>query len=195
MRHDPPETMQDDIKPWRVTASRAIFSSPWVKLRADDCINGKGAVVAPYYVLDYADWVQVVAITADQQVVLVRQYRHGSAEVNLELPGGVKDADDTDPVTAARRELREETGYDGDGILLGTHFANPGTQNNRVYSVLVTKARQVQDQALDEAEDIAVILKPLSELQRIGSAGVFKHIMHAASLGMAFEYLRTHGLS
>lgn len=182
--------MPHTIKPWRVTASRDIFSSPWVRLRADDCINGKGAVVAPYYVLDYADWVQVVAVTGDDHVVLVRQYRHGAGEVNLEIPGGVIDAGESDPVAAARRELREETGYDGDGQLIGAHFANPGTQNNRVFSVLVTDARRVQAQALDPSEDIAVELVPLQQLQSGGMSAAFRHIMHVASLGMAFEALR-----
>lgn len=184
--------MPKNIKPWRVTASREVFSSPWVKLRADDCINGNGVAVAPYYILDYADWVQVVAITGDQQAVLIRQYRHGSAEVNLEIPGGVIDEGETDPVAAGRRELREETGYDGDGELLGVHFANPGTQSNRVFSVLVTNARPVQDQALDPSEDIAVELMPLRDLQEKGVIGAFRHIMHAASLGMAFEALQKH---
>ena len=184
--------VQTMIKPWRVTASRTIFSSPWVTLRADDCINGKGVTVAPYYILEYADWVQVVAVTDDAQLVCVHQYRHGSASVNLELPGGVVDAGETDPVQAARRELREETGYDGEGQLLGTHFANPGTQNNRVFSVLVTNARRVQDQQLDGSEDIAVVLKPLASLEREGLNTMFRHIMHVASLGMALEALRAN---
>lgn len=186
--------MAHDIKPWRVTASREIFSSPWVKLRADDCINGRGVTVAPYYILEYADWVQVVAITDDKQFVLVRQYRHGAAAVNLEIPGGVIDKGETDPVAAGRRELREETGFDGEGELLGMHFANPGTQNNRVFTVLVTGAHRVQEQALDPSEDIAVELMPLQALHANGIASAFRHIMHIASLGMAFEKLRARGL-
>ncbi|MGL4325438.1 MAG: NUDIX hydrolase [Beijerinckiaceae bacterium] len=182
--------MTKTIQPWRVTASRTVFSSPWVTLRADDCINGRGVAVAPYYILEYADWVQVVAITDDAQLVCVHQYRHGSASVNLELPGGVIDAGETDPVLAARRELREETGYDGEGQLLGSHFANPGTQNNRVFSVLVTGARRVQDQQLDGSEDIAVVLKPMGEIELSGAHTMFRHIMHVASLGMALGALR-----
>ncbi len=98
-------------KAWRIAGSRTIVKDRWTDLRADRCLTPAGTEIAPYYVLSYPDWVHVVAVTADDRMVLVRQYRHAVGETVLELPGGVIDASDRDPEAAARRELAEETGY------------------------------------------------------------------------------------
>jgi 8-oxo-dGTP pyrophosphatase MutT (NUDIX family) len=82
---------------WRVTASRYIHKDRWIALRADDCVTDDGVPVAPYYVLEYPDWVEVVALDADDNVLLVRQYRHGMGDFSIELPAGGMDPGDTDP--------------------------------------------------------------------------------------------------
>jgi 16S rRNA processing protein RimM len=83
---------------WRVTASRYIHKDRWIALRADDCLTEDGVPVAPYYVLEYPDWVEVVALDADDNVLLVRQYRHAMGGFSIELPAGGVDPADTDPL-------------------------------------------------------------------------------------------------
>ncbi|ANY83001.1 hypothetical protein BB934_32835 (plasmid) [Microvirga ossetica] len=104
------------LLPWRVKASRHIHKDRWISVRADDCVTADGVDVAPFYVLEYPDVVLVLAITANDQVVLVRQYRHGLGEVTTEFPGGIIDPSDPDPIAAAARELADETGYFSDDL-------------------------------------------------------------------------------
>jgi 8-oxo-dGTP pyrophosphatase MutT (NUDIX family) len=152
-------------RPWRVASSRILYHDKWLHLRADECVTPAGRRISPYFVLEYPEWAHAVAITPDEQVVLIRQYRHGIGAVQNELPGGVIDPEDPDPLAAARRELREETGYDGDAHYLGAHAANAATQNNHAHTVLFVNARRVQEQSLDANEEIAVDLAPLASLR------------------------------
>jgi hypothetical protein len=80
---------------WHIVKSETLIKDRWIDLRADACVTSSGVDIAPYYVLAYPDWVHVVAITPDDQLVLVRQYRHGVGEILLELPAGAVEAADT----------------------------------------------------------------------------------------------------
>src|SRR3981081_726450 len=100
-----------NLLPWQIKASHVIHRDRWISLRADDWVTESGVEIAPYYVLEYRDWVHVVAITPSREVVLVRQYRHAIGEVSTEIPAGALDPGETDSLAAAARELREETGY------------------------------------------------------------------------------------
>jgi 8-oxo-dGTP pyrophosphatase MutT (NUDIX family) len=105
--------MDTEPPPWTTTHSEILLEDRWIRLRADRLRTQQGVEIAPWYVLDYPDWCVVVALTEDQRLVLVRQWRHGAQSWSLELPGGVIDRTDRDPVAAAQRELQEETGYGG----------------------------------------------------------------------------------
>ena len=175
-------------QPWRVTATRTLVKDKWIDLRADDCVRSDGLEIKPYYVLDYPDWVQVIAIDADENLVVVRQYRHGVGKVTLEVPSGCIDADDVDPLAAAARELREETGYAADALrLVGVITNNPANQTNRIYIVLAEGARPVSGQSLDESEEIAVELMPVAQARAIALAGGFDHSAQIAALLIALE--------
>ncbi|MFO1118433.1 MAG: NUDIX hydrolase [Beijerinckiaceae bacterium] len=174
--------------PWRVTASRTLVKDRWIDLRADDCLRDDGLKIAPYYILTCPDWVQVVAIDEEENLVVVRQYRHGVQRISLELPSGCVDAADADPVAAGARELLEETGYASDSIrLVGRICNNPQNQTNEIYILLAEKARRVADQRLDESEEIAVELIPVAEARRLALAGKFDHSAQIASLLIALE--------
>ena len=134
--------MSDDLRPWRVTTSRQIVRDRWINLRADTCLTAAGSEISPYYVLSPADWTHVLAVDDAHCAVMVRQYRHGSGRLSLELPGGIIDATDATPGTAAVRELREETGYVcGPVVPAGTFSPNPATHANTVHIFIARNAR------------------------------------------------------
>lgn len=144
----------------------------------------------PFVVLDCPDWVNVIPITADGQVVFIRQFRHGVRADTLEVPGGMVDPGES-PAAAALRELREETGFEGAAAEeLGYVFPNPAIQNNRTYSYVARPVRQVGPPMLDPFEHVEVVLHPLAEVPRLLAAGAIRHSLVVAAfalLGIAAE--------
>ncbi|MEM6455459.1 MAG: NUDIX hydrolase [Acidobacteriota bacterium] len=141
-----------------------------------------------YHVIRSAPWVNVVAITPDDALVLVAQYRHGTETVTLEIPGGMVDPDEP-PAVAAARELREETGYAGDDpIALGLVHPNPAIQDNACTTWLIENARPVAEQEPDEGEDLRVVTVPMASVPALVARG---HITHALVL-CAFYWLDRH---
>ena len=167
---------------WRVTASRYVQKDHWIALRADDCVTEDGVPIAPYYVLEYPDWVEVVALDVDDNVLLVRQYRHAMGGFTIELPAGGMDPTDTDPSVAAARELLEETGCAGVVSYVGEARPNAGTHTNRVHTLLARDAVQVAEPKDDPAERIERFWVPAAEAVRMALAGELVVAMHVASL-------------
>jgi len=171
---------------WRVTDSRIVLADRWIRVRADSCVAPSGDVVDPFYVLEYADWVHVVALTDDDHLVMNRQYRHAAGAVHLELPGGVMDAADGDPVVGGAREFREETGFGAREFRhVVTLRPNPSTHTNRVHTVLALGAAPAGAQSFDNGEEIAVELIPVPEVLRVIREGEVQQSTHVASLLLA----------
>ena len=184
-------------KAWRTLTSRTIVKDRWIDLRADSCLTPSGAEIAPYYVLGYPDWVHVVALTADDHLVLVRQYRHAVGEAVLEIPGGVIDPTDHDSQAAARRELAEETGYTArHWRTVGSFFPNPATQTNRVHVVLALDARRDVDPSLDPGEEgLTTLSLPVREVLDGMAGGLLGQSMHVAAVYLALSAAGRLGLS
>ena len=133
-----------------------------------------------FYVLGMPDWVNVVPVTPEGKVVVIRQYRHGTGEVSLEIPGGVVDAGETHGETA-RRELLEETGYAaGEIVPIGRVAANPAIQDNHMHTFLALGARREREPRLDAAEEIAVEEVDLAEVETLIRSGDIDHALVVA---------------
>ena len=134
-----------------------------------------------FMILDCADWVNVVPVTADGNVVLIRQFRHGIREVTLEIPGGMIDRGEP-PEVAAARELREETGYKAEKIrLLARVLPNPAMQNNHLYLFAAEGCRKAGETDFDAFEQIEVLERPLSDIPAMIARGEIPHVMVIAA--------------
>jgi 8-oxo-dGTP pyrophosphatase MutT (NUDIX family) len=176
------------VRPWKTLASQRVADYRIFQVRSDRLESPRTGAAHDFVVLESADWVNVVAITPAKDVVLIEQYRFGSAQVTLEIPGGVIDPGE-DPVTAGRRELAEETGYTARRFtLLGHVEPNPAIQTNRCYTVLAEDAEPAGSQHLDDREDIGVLLRPLAAVPDLLRGGAIRH----ALVWAAFLHLDLH---
>jgi len=174
--------------PWEVLSSRTALRDRWIEVTADAVRDSRGNVLDPFYTLSYPDWVHVVAITPADELVLVRQYRHGARAWTLELPAGVMDVADADPAATAARELREETGYAAPAYrLLHSLSPNTATHRNRVHGVLALGAAPAHATAHEAGEDITVELWPLPRVLESLGEGLLPQAMHTASLLLALQ--------
>lgn len=159
-------TINEDGK-WTVVSTEYLIRRPWLTARRDVVRLPDGRINPEYYILEYPDWVNVIAITEDGQVVMERQYRHGLGKTCFELPCGVIEKGET-PLEAAKRELLEETGYAGgeweQWMVLSP---NPSTSTNLTYSFVATGVKKVAGQSLDASEDIQVSLQSVEFVKEL----------------------------
>jgi len=145
-------------------------------LRTDRLRSPRTHEAYDFYVIEAPAWVNIIPLTPAQEVVMVRQWRHGIREVTLEVPGGMVEG--TDPREAAIRELREETGYVAQEVIpLGFVHPNPAIQNNRCYTFLARGCRREGVQEQDEKEDIEIDLIPLAEIPTLIAQGAITHAL------------------
>ena len=172
------------IKPWKVLETN--YFRP--RFRIDKCELSNGSLLDAT-ILEFRSWALVVALMKNEEVVLVKQYRHGICESLLEFPGGVVE-DGEDPEEGAKRELLEETGYTVSSMIpIGKLYPNPALQTNTQYCFLALGAEKVSEQNLDGGEDIEVHLMPLDQLVELAKSGQFLHALNVAVLFQALAYM------
>ncbi|MBO4612483.1 MAG: NUDIX hydrolase [Bacteroidaceae bacterium] len=178
-----------DIKKWTLLNSEYLIRRPWLTARRDHLQLPDGTDMPEYYVLEYPDWINIIAITKEGRFLLERQYRHGRGIVAFELPAGVIEDNET-PLQAAQRELLEETGYTGGQW---EHFMtlcpNAGACTNVSYTFLATGVEQTTTQHLEQTEDIAVYEMSRDEVFALLRDGQFHQALMAAPL---WKYFFTH---
>ena len=171
---------------WHLVTSRNIVRDRWLTVRADHCRLPDGREIDPYYVLEYPDWVNIVALTTAEEIVLVRQYRHGLGDTGIELPAGIVEPNDATPESAVRRELLEETGYGFEvARLTGVLSANPATHSNRTHCFLATGCEKRSVPELDATESLETLLVPVGELAALTRTGAMVQSLHVASIFFA----------
>lgn len=153
---------------WRVVSSEYLARKPWFTVRHECVELPDGRRIPDYYVFEYPDWVNVIAITREDKFVMISQYRHGLRETAYEIVAGVSEPSDASMAAAAQRELLEETGYGGGTWLkLMTLCANPATQNNLTHCFLATDVEQIGEQQLDATEELCVHLLTRDQVKEL----------------------------
>lgn len=171
-----------EILKWQKLSSRYLVKEKWATLRIDTCKLQNGTIKDDYYVLEYPNWVNAIALTADHKIILVRQYRHAADIVSLEVPGGVMDGDEL-PEHAIRRELMEETGYSFESTeLIATLYPNPATANNVTYTYLLKGGIKTHSQHLDEHEILNVEEYTIPEVKQLLMDQKIDQALHCAAL-------------
>lgn len=167
---------------WKILSSEYLVRAPWAVLRKDSCEMPNGHIVPEYYVLEYPNWVSVVGVTTENEIILVKQYRHGVGKSILEIPGGVIDEGE-DSLTAAKREMLEETGYQFDSFdKICELYPNPATSNNKNTTYLALGGKKVQEQELDTQEDIDVMIVSIDEVKALVLQNKIGQSLHTSSL-------------
>jgi ADP-ribose pyrophosphatase len=173
---------KSDEKPWKLLRSEPGPELPIFKVRYDWLENPRNSNVLKAVVLDFPDWVSIAAITVDNRIVTVRQYRFGIAHFTTELPAGLVHHGETHQA-AAERELREETGYaSSDWVYLGWVEPNPAFQNNRLHQWLARDARQTHACQMDAGEDVVVETLLPQEIHRYIREGRLRHSLALLSI-------------
>lgn len=187
--------MSGEIRDWPRVDSEQLGDYRVFQLRQDTRRSPRTGIHHTFYVLDTGDWINVVAVTNDDQIVLIRQFRHGIEEVTLEIPGGMVDETDGSPMESARRELLEETGYEAEELVhIGTMTPNPAILNNRCHTYLALNARLVAAPQMDGSEDIQTVLVEAAEVPALIASGQINHALVLAAFYFYGQY-RTCSLS
>lgn len=178
------------VKAWKLISTEKDRSFKIFDLRVDRALSPRTNVEHDFYILESADWVNVIPLTEDNNIVLIRQYRHGTRQITLEIPGGIIEPGDT-PDEGARRELREETGYrESEMIYLGMVHGNPAFLNNQCHTYLARDVYPAGPQEPDEKEDIEIVVRPFDEIPGLIREGKITHSLVVAALYRYYmEYL------
>lgn len=174
---------------WKTFERETLVTTPVFSLRRDrkQRLPSTGSS-HDFYILEAVDWVNVVPLTEEDEIVFIELHRHGTDEVSLEIPGGMIDPEDASPAVAAAREMREETGYASEGLVpLGVVHPNPALQANRCFSFLAQGARLVGSPRPDETEDIRVVRRPRREVPRLLAEGQITHALVVACFLWFFQ--------
>ncbi|MEX0772116.1 MAG: NUDIX hydrolase [Balneolales bacterium] len=170
------------IKAWNIFSKNKEFVTPIYNIFRNKARSPASGSQGDFFVIDAPDWINVIAMTANDEIILVEQYRHGIDATTLEIPGGVIDKTDDGPETAAKRELSEETGFTSQNwTYLGKVSANPAIMNNWCHLLMAEDCRLTDQLNPDEHEEISVQLIPRKTfLQKINDGDIHHALVVAA---------------
>lgn len=173
------------IKPWKKISSKPLGDFRIFTIRSDQAVSPRTGTEHEVFVIDCVDWVNVIAVTPKNELVMVEQYRHGTNTVELEIPGGMMDKEDFSPIATGLRELREETGYEGDSgkaQIIGKIFPNPAIMSNTAHTVLVENCVHKGETVFDSGEDLVTRLVPVKDVPALVASGQIRHSIVVVAL-------------
>jgi ADP-ribose pyrophosphatase len=171
------------IKPWAKIRSEMLANYRVFSVRTDVKVSPRTGKEHDFFVIESVNWVNVIPVTANNELVMIEQYRHGSNTVELEIPGGMMDSTDASPILAGTRELREETGYEGEQAqIIGQIFPNPAIMSNTCFTLLVKNCQLKHATEFDHSEDLVTRLVPVIEIPKLVGTGVIKHSLVVVAL-------------
>lgn len=179
------------MKKWKKLSEQYLLKrEPWLVIREDKLEMPNGTIMDSYYVFEYPDWVNVIAIDKQGHMIMIEQYRHALGRISIELSAGVCDADDADFLSSAKRELLEETGYGGGKWEYWmVNSANPGTHTNLTHCFIATEVELLGNQHLDKTEDIQVHVMTQEQVLSLLLNNQIDQSLHAAAL---WKYFALH---
>lgn len=179
------------LKNWETLSSSYLYKTPFGNLRKDTCELPDGHIIQDYYVNEYSDWVNAIVLTKNQEIVLVKQYRHAAQSSFIEVPAGKPEKDESYE-EAIIREVREETGYTSTTppVFLGELYVNPATQTNKVISYLITDAELTTEQELDDTEEIDVHLLDYNIMSKKIKTGEINHLFTVTAYYLSKELIK-----
>lgn len=181
------------IQKWKLLNSQVAFNHPWCIVRQDEIELPNGKIIDDYFVNIRPDIALVLPITPQQEIVFVRQYRHGVQEILLELPAGAFNPQQESPIDAAKRELVEETGYESNEWNYLAHlYDNPVKDTNQIHLFIAQDVQLNYEPNLDVTEEIEIVLIPLNSIMERIAQG---EISVAGSLAAIFLGLNFLGIS
>jgi ADP-ribose pyrophosphatase len=185
------------VHEWKTKKQKQISDHHIFKVRQDTSLRPWDQEPQNFVVLECPSWANMIPITPQNQIVFVRQFRHGIKEISLEIPGGVVDSQDREPESAARRELEEETGYCArEWIALGKCRPNSAFQNNFCYHYLALGAElQAHTKAPDENEELEVVLMSFKEVSQAIESGEINHALVLSAFYALERWMRKTGFS
>jgi len=152
-----------DLKKWKLLSKKDISPSHWFPLFVHEVELPDGTIIDDYYISKVGDVAMTIAVTPNKEVIFVRQYKHGADKIVLELPAGYTDKDE--PMEAAKRELKEETGIVAETLVpLGDFYMSPSRDPQILYSFLLTDAQITGEQQLDKTENIELVHIPINQI-------------------------------
>lgn len=176
---------------WEILQSTMVVNNQWCKVRQDVVKLPNGKIIDDYFVNIRLDVALILPITNNQEIVCVRQYRHGAEKVLLELPAGTFNPNQENPQAAALRELKEETGYfAATAKPLGILYDNPVKDSNKIYLFIAENVHKVRQQELDITENIEVVLIPISTILEKIASGELNVAGTVAAIFIGLNYLQ-----
>ena len=179
------------VKKWEEIGRKKISDHYIFELVNIQRVSPRTGNTHTFVQVDSPDWINIIPVTTEGEVVLIHQYRHGTSAVTIEIPGGMIDPHEDDPAEAAKRELLEETGFSAETVIkIGMVDANPAFMTNRTHLYLALGAKKIREPEFDGSEDIAVELVPVDSLRDMVISGKITHSLVVCAF-YHFEYWRT----